>query len=369
MAIHGSTLKVDLAVVTKSNKLAVVIATPEKYVQVYPTELSPGASMTFQGRPALLLDDAGEERVVYAVTTHGHLVRCNHRDGEWSDYMPTMEEHVPDVTLAGSVAVIAGRTATAYEVYGITTEQRLVRILIDGDATSVDYPVETAVAADVHGLRFAGSPAAIDFDAAAGKRLVYAITTDGVLVELWGEGDRWELGYPADESGEPQRRFRGSPNARLARKGTSDVTKYVAAFTTADELVSFTGKHGSRGLGHFGKPRTFRGDRIAMLTATPDYGGVVLAAVTADRRLVCFDSVRGEVHPAEAAEYPAPTFRGDVRVTFHEGRLFIHAVTQGEKLVQFRSDPIGDPSVFKLPDRWSYLEMGDWAGGGTDVGR
>lgn len=367
MPIHGSTLKVGLAVVTKQEHLAVILPTHERYVQQYPVERAPGASMTFQGRPALLLDN--DEWIVYCVTTGGRLVRCKQRGDEWSTYIPTEQPDLPDLPLAGSAVVLAGRTASEHEVFGVTTDNRLVRLLIDGDRCSIDYPAEKAVSADFHGLRFAGSPAAMDFDAPAGKRLVYAITTDGVLVELWGDGDRWEAGYPADEAGEGELRFRGSPNARLSGAGTADVTKRVTAFTRDDRLITFTGKYDNRAATQFGDELRFPGDRAAMVNGPPEYAGVIQAAVTSDGHLICFDSAGGVVKPAEAAELGQTTFRRNVRVTFEEGRVFVHAVTyDDEKVVQFRSDPVGDPPVFALPHNWSHLMMGDWSGGG-DIGR
>lgn len=368
MAIHGTTLSTTLSVVVHGD-LTVHIPTLAISGGSAPSvEHSPArtegstASPKFQGVPASLrLASSKTAWVVYAVTQNGHLGQFTYDTGAWTvDYPLMHDDDIEDVLFAGSVVALRGATQQAREIYGVSTDGRLARVLFDGATpTGVDYPAEIAEPGVAH--HFAGSPAAVAFDAAHGKRLVYAITTDGALVELWGEGTRWELGLPAAEARQPALRFHGSPAAALARKGHDDVSKHLAAVTTDDRLFEFTGKYGERSSQQFGGEERFRADGIAMTQGTPEYKGIVLAATTTAGRIVCFDLAGHTAEPARLAEHPQSAFRPDLRATFAAGHLNIHAVATDDTIVELRSAKVDDPPVLALPSSgWSYMPVGDW---------
>jgi hypothetical protein len=363
MPIHGSSPKVSVAVVTKiGDQLAVQLPLePGGYEAHAPGDRGPDGGERFQGTPFVLRTEPAGTWIVYAVTAGGRLAEYDYRDDTWHTDFPTNNED-PGVAFAGSVAVLRGATSQAREVFGITAQGRLVRVLIDGRKRVVDYPAEIAEGAGDR--RFAGSPAAVDFDVANRKRLVYAVTTDGLLVELWGDGDSWQLGFPADEVQEARAlRFRGSPAARLARRGHDDAGKHVAAIATDGRLVALSETRGIRRSAYVGDPATrIGGERVALVTAAPDRKGYVLVAITTEGRLLCLDDSGRTAEPSTSAECPESAFQGDPVALFADERIYVHAITKSGVLVQLRSGKADDTSIFQLPPwDWSYLTVGRWS--------
>lgn len=369
MAIHGSTLPVSLAFVTKGVAVNILVPSqPEPGGGPSPgfvkaPVVGPDPADRFLANPAVLRLDTDPVRwVVYAVTTDGRLAQFEHVDGRWRIDFPIDQEDLPAVAFAGTVTVIHGAGPDAREIFGTSTAGRLVRVLLDGDRAMVDFPAEQAEGAPgqppAQDRVFAGAPVAIEFDAAARKRLVYGLTRAGVLVELWGDGDRWQLGSPAEEAGDGGLRFRGGLAAALAGKGTADVTKHVAGVTTDGVLVELTGKYGVRGATHYGEDSRFRGDGIGMFTGPPDYHGLVLAAVTTTGRLVCFDAAGRTLEPAALAEHPESDFARVAGGAVADGWIHVHAITATGTIVELRSGKIDGPSLLTLPwSGWSYMRL------------
>jgi hypothetical protein len=368
MAIHGNTLPTSLAVVTKGAVVTVITPPPETgagasppFVKAPVVDLEPAD--TFHADPAVLrLGTDPVSWAVYAVTTDGRLAQFQHSDGQWRTDLPLDQEELPAVDFAGTVTVIHGAGPNDREIFGTSTGGRLVRVLLDGDRVMVDFPADLAEGAPgqprAQDRAFAGAPVAIEFDAAARKRLVYCLTSEGVLVELWGDGDHWQLGSPAEEAGDAGLRFRGGLAAALAGKGTPQVTKHVAGVTTDGVLMELTGKYGRRGAAPYGGDSRFRGDGIGMFTGPPDYNGLVLAAVTTTGRLVCFDAAGRTVEPAALAEHPESDFARVVGGADADGWIHIHAITTSGTIVELRSGKIDAPSVLALPwSGWSYMRL------------
>jgi hypothetical protein len=369
MAIHGSTLPVSLAIVTKGVAVNILVPSqPEPGGGPSPgfvkaPVVGPDPADRFLANPAVLRLDTDPVRwVVYAVTTDGRLAQFEHADGQWRIDFPLDMEELPAIGFAGTVTVIHGAGADAREIFATSTGGRLVRVLLDGDRVTVDFPAELAEGAPgqppAQERVFAGAPVAIEFDAAARKRLAYCLTSDGELIELWGDGDRWQLGYPAEEAGDPGLRFRGGLAAALARKGQAEVTKHLAGVTTDGKLVELTGKYGVRGAAHYGGESRFRGDGIGMFTGPADYGGLVLAAVTTTGRLVCFDAAGRTVEPAALAEHPESDFTRVVGGAVADGWIHVHAITAAGTIVELRSGKIDAPPLLTLPwSGWSYMRL------------
>jgi len=109
-------------------------------------------------------------------------------------------------------------------IYAITTDGRLMQIW-DTDQWRFDFPAEAAGHA---GLRFKGIPAVFPTNAAANKKSIYAITNNGRLAQIW-DTDRWNLDFPAEAAGRPRLRFEGTPavfptNAAANKKSIYAVT-------------------------------------------------------------------------------------------------------------------------------------------------
>jgi hypothetical protein len=90
---------------------------------------------------------------------------------------------------------------------------------------NLDFPAESAGHAE---LGFQGSPAVFPTNAAANKKAIYAITTDGRLAQLW-DTDRWNLDFPAEGAGQAGLRFQNGPavfptNAAADKKAIYVVT-------------------------------------------------------------------------------------------------------------------------------------------------
>lgn len=99
-------------------------------------------------------------------------------------------------------------------IYAVTTDGRLVQMW-DTGIWNIDFPAE-----DPHGryppgferLRFQGTPAVFGREpspATGGKKSIYVITTDGRLVQLW-DTDVWNADFPAEK---PNGNYQSLPGA------------------------------------------------------------------------------------------------------------------------------------------------------------
>ena len=96
--------------------------------------------------------------------------------------------------------------ANKKSIYLLTTDGRLAQVW-DTDRWHLDFPAE---AAGQGGLRFQNGVAVFATNASANKKSIYAITTDGRLAQVWDTG-RWNLDFPAEAAGQGGLRFQGIP--------------------------------------------------------------------------------------------------------------------------------------------------------------
>ena len=87
-------------------------------------------------------------------------------------------------------------------LYAITTQGRLAQ-LFDTTKWNIDFPAE---ATNQPSLRFQGSPAVFGRDPAGNKKSIYAVTTDGRLVQIW-DTTQWNLSFPAELANAGSLRF------------------------------------------------------------------------------------------------------------------------------------------------------------------
>jgi len=115
-------------------------------------------------------------------------------------------------------------------LYAITTDGRLAQVF-DTTKWNLDFPAE---AANQPKLRFAGGPAVFGRDAAGNKKSIYAITTDGRLAQIW-DTTKWNIAFPAEATNQPNFRFQGSP--AVFGRDPADDKKSIYAITTDGRLV------------------------------------------------------------------------------------------------------------------------------------
>ena len=115
-------------------------------------------------------------------------------------------------------------------LYAITTDGRLAQIW-DTTKWNIAFPAEQAGQPN---LRFQGSPAVFGRDPAANRKSLYAITTDGRLIQVW-DTTQWNHDFPAAAAGQPNLRFQGSP--AVFGRDPADDKKSIYAVTTQGRLA------------------------------------------------------------------------------------------------------------------------------------
>jgi hypothetical protein len=101
----------------------------------------------------------------------------------------------------------------------------------DTDRWNIGFPAELAGQA---ALRFHGGLAVLRTSYGANKKAIFAITTDGRLVQLW-DTDRWNIGFPAELAGQAGIRFQGAPAACPTDFGNNK--KAILVVTTDGRLA------------------------------------------------------------------------------------------------------------------------------------
>ena len=198
--------KKSIYVVTTDGRLAQVWDTNHWNLD-FPAESAGQAGLRFQGGPAVFpTNAAANKKSIYLLTTDGRLAQVwdtNH----WNLDFPAESAGQAGLRFQGSPAVFPTNAAgNKKSIYLITTDGRLAQVW-DTNRWNLDFPAESAGQA---GLRFQGSPAVFPTDAAGNKKSIYLITTDGRLAQVW-DTNRWNLDFPAESAGQAGLRFQGSP--------------------------------------------------------------------------------------------------------------------------------------------------------------
>src|SRR6187549_2390837 len=102
------------------------------------------------------------------------------------------EHAVSDLRFQPGLAVFATNAeATLNSIYAVTTDGRLAQIWNTAQ-WNLDFPADLAGCSD---LRFQPGLAVFATNAAANKKSIYAVTTDGRLAQIW-DTNTWNLDFP-----------------------------------------------------------------------------------------------------------------------------------------------------------------------------
>ena len=169
----------------------------------FPAAAAGQPTLRFQGSPAVFgRDPAGNKKSIYAITTDGRLAQIWDTT-QWNIDFPAEATNQPNLRFQGSPAVFGRDPAgNKKSLYLATTDGRLVQIW-DTTQWNVDFPAELAGQA---GLRFPGTPAVFGRDPAGNKKSIYAVTTDGRLVQIW-DTTQWNISFPAELANAGSLRF------------------------------------------------------------------------------------------------------------------------------------------------------------------
>ncbi|MEU9841770.1 hypothetical protein AB0C69_21370 [Actinomadura sp. NPDC048032] len=224
-------------------------------------------------------------------------------------------------------------------LYAITADGRLAQIW-DTDRWNVDFPLDGTAQP---GLRFNTAPGVIPREIGNNKKLLYAVTDDGRLAQVW-DTDRWNLDFPADLAGEPGLRFDDGTPAALS--GNAVAGKKIV-WLRSDARMAQVADSSAWRVGFFGFPAgnerytgnpAFFGSLfdIPDLADLPAAGLVGLYAITAHGRLA--QITRGNIDfPAELAGHPELRFQGSPAVFGRDAvhnKKSLYAITADGRLAQ-----------------------------------
>jgi subtilisin family serine protease len=327
--------KKSLYAVTTQGRLAQLFDTT-KWNLDFPAEAASQPNLRFQSAAAVFGRNPGtNKKSVYLVTSQGRLAQVFDTTG-WNLDFPAEKASQPNLRFAGGPAVF-GRDAAANKksIYAITTEGRLAQIW-DTTRWNLDFPAELAGQPN---LRFQGSPAVFGRDPATNKKSLYAITADGRLIQVW-DTSKWNHDFPAAAAGQPNLRFQGSP-AVFGRDPAGN-KKSIYAITTDGRLaqlwdstqwnIDFPAEATSQ-------PNLRFQDSPAVFGRDPAGNKKSLYVVTTDGRLAqLWDSTQWKVDfPAELAGQAGLRFPGTPAVFGRDpagNKKSIYAVTTNGRLVQ-----------------------------------
>lgn len=174
-----------------------------------------GQNQRFQGRPAVFARDAADDKKSICVITQDGRLAQLWDTTKWNMSFPAQAANQGNLRFQNGVAVFPIDAANnLMSIYTITKDGRLVQLSnTAANQWNVVFPAEAAGRRD---LRFQGIPAVLPIDAARNKKLIYALTTDGNLVQVWDtDTNKWLIDNPAKMSGY-DRPFQGIPAAFLA---------------------------------------------------------------------------------------------------------------------------------------------------------
>jgi hypothetical protein len=230
--------------ITPGGRLAEVRNTSDSLGLDFPAELvnPAGATLRFQGSPAVFpvpqpapAGMSRQQKAIYVITTAGDLVQI------WDTNNPAKRWNLDyPAQLAGSAAKFQGSPAVfavdtlnfKKSIYAIATDGRLIQ-LWDTDIWNLNYPAEFVDPV----VRFQGSPAVFAVNTANEgntKKSIYAITTGGSLAQVW-DTDKWNLDYPAEQYNIGPFKFKGSPVVFAVN--AAGRKKAIYAITSDDRLA------------------------------------------------------------------------------------------------------------------------------------
>jgi hypothetical protein len=187
-----------------ANKKAIyVVSTEGRLTQLWdtnrwnrdcPAELAGQNSLRFQGSSAVFpTNAAANKKSIYVITADGRLAQVWDTE-RWNLDFPAELAGKSGLRLQNCVAVFpTNATANKKSIYAITTDGRLAQVW-DTNHWNLDFPAELAGNSS---LRFQGIVAVFPTNAAANKKSIYAVTTDGRLAQVW-DTERWNLDFPAE---------------------------------------------------------------------------------------------------------------------------------------------------------------------------
>jgi hypothetical protein len=229
--------KKAIYVVTTDGRLAQISDT-DRWTVDFPAEEAGQAALQFQGAPAVFpTNAAANKKAIYVVTTDGRLAQLSDTD-RWTVDFPAEEAGQTALQFQGAPAVFpTNAAANKKAIYVVTIDGRLAQ-LSDTDRWTVDFPAEEAGQA---ALQFKGTPAVFPTDAAANKKSIYVVTTDGRLAEI-SDSDAWTLDFPAEEAGQAALRFQGASAVFPTNAAANKKSIYVV--TTGGRLAEISDSDG-----------------------------------------------------------------------------------------------------------------------------
>ena len=303
------------------NIKSIYVATTEgRLTQVYdaegwhldfPAEAAGSPNLRFQGSPAVFgRNPVRNTKSIYAVTTDGRLAQVYDAEG-WHLDFPAEAAGSPNLRFQGSLAVF-GRdpVRNTKSICAVTTEGRLAQVY-DAEGWHLDFPAEAAGSPN---LRFQGSPAVFGRDPVRNTKSIYAVTTEGRLVQVYDAGG-WHLDFPAEAAGSANLHFEGSP-AVFGRDPVFN-TKSIYAVTTEGRLAQVYDAGGW----HLDFPAEAAGSASLRFQASPAVFGrdpmrntKSIYAMTNDGRLAqVYDAEGWHLDfPAEAAGHSSLRFQGKI---------------------------------------------------------
>jgi hypothetical protein len=283
---------------------------------------------------------------IYAVRTDGRLAQIwDDRDGWHMDFPAEYTEHA-NLRFQGSLAVLpVNEFGNKKLIYILTTDGRLAQIWDNDQGWHLDFPAEAAGRND---LRFKGRPAAFHVSIENKRKSIYVMTSDGRLAQIWDTHRGWHVDFPAENAGHPNMRFQGGP--AVFPTMASENYKSIHAITTDGRLVQVWDDQGW----HLDFPAEHAGQADLRFQGSPDvfatdalHNRKVVYAVTTTGRLAQMWDNRDGWHLDFPAEYTAQAnlrFQGCPMVLPRDlvkNRKSLYALTHDNRLVQMWDDERG----------------------------
>ncbi|HET7544088.1 MAG TPA: papain-like cysteine protease family protein [Polyangiaceae bacterium] len=197
----------------------------------FPAELGGQGALAFQPGLAVFPTNAGNnKKSIYAVTTDGRLAQIWDTD-QWNVDFPVELAGQGGLRFQSGLAVFpTNAAANKKSIYAVTTDGRLAQVW-DTNQWNLDFPAELA---GQGGLRFQSVLAVFPTNAAANKKSIYAVTTDGRLAQVW-DTNQWNLDFPAELAGQSGLRF--SSRAAVFARNAAANKKSIFVVTTTGRLA------------------------------------------------------------------------------------------------------------------------------------